>query len=67
MAPSLASAEEHREPLKEKSAFEQALSSGEGLYSTDSIIEANGRRFRRIEYKTDVYYLQLLASENDNS
>lgn len=53
--------------LAEPSAFEQALSSASGLTTHESIVEIGGRKYRKIEYKSETYFLQLLAAEGSQS
>lgn len=51
----------------EVSAFEQALSTGSSLNTRESIVEFGGHKYRRVEYKSEVYYLQLLQAESTGS
>lgn len=52
---------------KEKTAFEQALESRTDISTKESIVLLNGQKFRKIEYGTESYYLQLLQEETDTS
>ncbi|RYZ69358.1 MAG: hypothetical protein EOP05_14965, partial [Proteobacteria bacterium] len=59
--PKAASAEEAS--TQQMSLFEKSLMDSSSLYTKESIVSANGREFRKIEYKNDTFYLQL-AREN---
>lgn len=49
--------------VQQLSLFEKSLMESSSLYTKESIVSANGREFRKIEYKSDTFYLQL-AREN---
>ena len=35
------------------------------VYTKESIVELNGKKFRKIEYRSQVVYMQLLTNESD--
>ena len=47
----------------EPTAFDRALSMHQGHTTKESIVDLGGRKYRRIEHKSDVYYLQLISEE----
>ena len=55
------------EEPREKSAFEQALESRTDVSTQESIVILNGQKFRKIEYGSKSYYLQLFQEETDSS
>jgi hypothetical protein len=51
----------------EPSTFEKMLSRDQQLNTKESVVEMHGQKFRKIEYKDNVYYLQMLAAQNSTS
>lgn len=48
------------------SAFTESLSRETEVFTKESIVEISGVKFRKVEYKSKVYHLQLLEPERPN-
>jgi hypothetical protein len=46
-------------PTKELSAFEKSLQMNESLSTRETIVQNGGRKFRRIEINSEIFYLHL--------
>lgn len=49
---------------KEPTAFEKALMMNENVSTKETIVQMGSRKFRKVEFKNDVYYLGLLSDLN---
>lgn len=51
---------------KELSAFEKSLMMTENISTKETIVQVGERKFRRVEYKSDIFYLQLQSDVASN-
>ena len=54
-------------PAKELSAFEKSLQMNENISTKETIVQLGGRKFRRVEFKSDIFYLQLQSDLATNA